>query len=91
MRPQRQLPDTSYSYTSCRTTERRPHGAADTGYHEGSIIVRKAAHQTDVAADVPVQPLNRIIGAEVRPVFAGEIAVGQRLINAILHLFGGLL
>ena len=32
-----------------------------------------------------------IFGSRVRPVFAGKIAVGQRLLNAVLDLLGGLL
>ena len=30
-------------------------------------------------------------GADARPVFAGKVTVGQRLLNAVLDLLGGLL
>ena len=43
-------------------------------------------HHTGAAADLPVQPLNHIVGADASPVFAGEIAVSQRLLNTITAL-----
>ena len=43
------------------------------------------------AADLPVQPFNDIVGADTGPVLTGKIAVGQSLINAVLHLLSGLL
>ena len=45
---------------------------------------------TSAAADLPVQPFNHIVGTDAGPVFAGELAVGQSLLNAILHLLGGI-
>ena len=46
---------------------------------------------THPAADLTVQPLDHIVGADARPVFAGKIAVGQSFLNAVLDLFGGFL
>ena len=43
------------------------------------------------ASDLPVQPFNDIVGADTGPVLTGKIAVGQSLINAVLHLLSGLL
>ena len=38
-----------------------------------------------------VQPLDHVVGTAARPVLAGEVTVGQRLLNAILDLLGGFL
>ena len=59
--------------------------------HQGGISIRERPHHPRPAADLPVQPLDHVVGADARPVLAGEIAVGQRLLNAVLDLFGGLL
>ena len=61
-----------------------------TDQHESGVAVREAANHTGAAADLPVQPFNDIVGTDTSPVLAGEIAVGQRFLNAILHLRGGL-
>ena len=34
------------------------------------------------AADLPVQPLNHIVGTDARPMLAGEVTVGQRFLHA---------
>lgn len=59
--------------------------------HQGGVTVRKCPYHPRPSADLPVQPLDHIVGADARPVLAGEIAVGQRLLNAILDFLGGLL
>ena len=59
--------------------------------HQGGVPVRERPHHAGSAADLPVQPLDHIVGADARPVFAGEIAVGQRFLDAVLDLLGGLL
>ena len=48
-----------------------------TDQHEGRVAVRKAAYHTSAAADLSVQPLNDIVGADTGPVLTGKIAVGQ--------------
>ena len=58
--------------------------------HQGGVPIRKRPHHAGPAADLPVQPLNHVVGADARPVFAGKIAVGQRLLDAVLDLLGGL-
>ena len=59
--------------------------------HQGGISVRERPHHARPSADLPVQPLDHVVGTDARPVFAGKIAVGQRLLNAVLDLLGGLL
>ena len=59
--------------------------------HQGGVAIGECPHHAGAAADLPVQPLDHVVGADARPVFAGKIAVGQRLLNAVLDLFGGLL
>ena len=59
--------------------------------HQGGIAVRERPHHAGPAADLAVQPLDHVVGADACPVLAGEIAVGQRLLNAVLDLLGGLL
>ena len=43
------------------------------------------------AENLTVQPLDHVVGTDARPVLAGEVTVGQRLLNAILDLLGGFL
>ena len=59
--------------------------------HQGGISVRECPYHPRPSADLPVQPLDHIVGADAGPVFAWEIAVGQRLLNAVLDLLGSLL
>ena len=61
-----------------------------TDQHQGRVAVRETARHTGAAADLPVQPLNDIVGADTGPVLTGEIAVGQSLLNAIFYLLCGL-
>ena len=61
-----------------------------TDQHEGGVAIRERAHHPSAAADFPVKPFYDIIGTDTRPVFAGKIAVGKRLFNAIFYLPGGL-
>ena len=55
------------------------------------ISVRERPYHPRPSADLTVQPLDHVVGADARPVLAGEIAVGQRLLDAVLDLLGGLL
>ena len=43
--------------------------------HEGRIAVEEGPCYAGTAADLPVQPLNDIVGADAHPVFTGKIAV----------------
>lgn len=51
--------------------------------HQSRVTVRETTHHTGTAADLPVQPFNDIVGMDTGPVFTGEIAIGQGLLNAI--------
>ena len=59
--------------------------------HQGGISIRERSHHAGPAADLPVQPLDHVVGADARPVLAGKIAVGQRFLNAVLDLLGSFL
>ena len=59
--------------------------------HQGGVAVRECPHHAGPAADLTVQPLDHVVGADAGPVFAGKIAVGQRFLNAVLDLLSCLL
>ena len=59
--------------------------------HQGGVAVRERPCHSRPSADLPVQPLDHVVGTDARPMLAGEIAVGQRLLDAILDLLGSLL
>ena len=40
--------------------------------HESRVAVREASNHTGAASDLPVQPLNDIVGADASSVFAGK-------------------
>lgn len=46
-----------------------------TDQHEGGVTVRESSHHTGAAADLPVQPLETIVGMDLRPVLAGKVAI----------------
>ena len=55
-------------------------------------VVQAVSFPTHALSDAlfPVQPLDHIVGADACPMFTGKIAVGQRLLNAVLNLSGSL-
>ena len=55
--------------------------------HQGGVPVREYPHHTRPSADLTVQPLDHMVGTDARPVLAGEIAVGQRLLHAAADKF----
>ena len=59
--------------------------------HQSRVAVRERSHHAGSAADLTVQPLDHVVGADARPMLTGKIAVGQRLLNAVLDLLGSLL
>ena len=59
--------------------------------HQGGVAVREHSYHAGSAADLTVQPLDHVVGTDARPMLAGKIAVGQRLLNAVLDLLGSLL
>ena len=58
--------------------------------HQSRVAVRERSHHAG-SADLTVQPLDHVVGADARLMLAGKIAVGQRLLNAVLDLLGSLL
>ena len=50
--------------------------------HEDRVPIREGPHHPCAAADLPVKPLNHIVGSDPSPVFIGEIAVSQSLLRA---------
>ena len=48
--------------------------------HEGGVAIREDPHHTGPAADLPVRPLNHVVGADPGPVLAGKVAVSQRFL-----------
>ena len=48
-----------------------------TDQHQDGISVRERPHHAGAPADLTVQPLDHVVGADAGPVFAGKIAVGQ--------------
>ena len=59
--------------------------------HQGGVAIGECPHHTGAPADLTVQPLDHVVSADVGPMLAGKIAVGQRLLNAVLDLLGSLL
>ncbi len=59
--------------------------------HQGGVAIGECPHHTGAPADLTVQPFNHVVGADARPMLAGKFAVSQRLLDAVLDLFGGLL
>lgn len=58
--------------------------------YQSGVAVRERSHHAGSAADFTVQPLDHVVGADARPMLTGKIAVGQRLLNAVLDLLGSL-
>ena len=56
--------------------------------HEGRIAIQKTTHHSGTSANLPVQSLNNVVGADASPMFCRKIAVGKRFFSAILHLPG---
>ena len=45
--------------------------------HQGRVAVRERPHHAGPAADFPVQPLDRVVGTDTRPMLAGEVTVSS--------------
>ena len=59
--------------------------------HQSGVAIGERPHHTGAPTDLTVQPLDHIVGTDARPMLAGKIAVGQRLLNAVLDLLGSFL
>ena len=62
-----------------------------TDQHQGGVAIGECPHHTGAPADLTIQPLDHVVGTDACPMFAGEIAVGQRFFNAVLDFPGSLL
>ena len=56
-----------------------------TDQHQGGIAIRERPYHTGTSANLTVQPLDHIVGADTCPMLAWKVAVGKRFFNAILH------
>ena len=54
--------------------------------HQGGVAVRESPYHAGAPADLTVQPLDHVVGADARPMLAGKIAVSQSFLNAVLDL-----
>ena len=43
--------------------------------HQGGISVRECPHHPRPSADLTVQPLDHVVGADADPVFAGKVTI----------------
>ena len=59
--------------------------------HQRRVPVREAAHYARPAADLAIEPLYGIVGADSRPMLRGKIKIRQRFLNAVFDLPGSLL
>ena len=59
--------------------------------HQGGVAIRERPYHPRPSADLTVQPLDHVVGADARPMLAGKVTIGQRLLNAVLDLLGSLL
>ena len=64
--------------------------------HQSGVAIGECPHHTRPAADLPVQSLDHIVGADPRPVLAGKVAVfgywgkGLKFLVAFLNSYGWL-
>ena len=59
--------------------------------YQSGVAVRERSHHAGSAADLTVQPLDHVVGADAGSMLAGKIAVDQSFLNAVLDLLGSLL
>ena len=45
--------------------------------HQSRATIRERAHHTGSAANLPVQPFNHIVGANLRTMLIGKIAISK--------------
>lgn len=58
----------------------------DTDKHQGGGAIGEGTHNPGTPADLAIEAFNDVVRADPRPVLGRKIAVGQRLLNAVLHL-----
>mgnify|MGYP007005324677 CR=1 FL=1 len=54
--------------------------------HQCRISVRERADYPRPAPDLPVHPLDYIVGSDLRPMLRGKVTVGQSFLDASLNL-----
>ena len=52
--------------------------------HQGRAPVRERPQHARPPTDLPVQPLDHVVGTDARPVLAGKVTIGQCLLDAVL-------
>ena len=57
------------------------------GKHQRRVAVRKTTDNPCTSADLAVQPFDDVVRSNPCPVFRWELAVSQRLVNAVFNLF----
>ena len=55
--------------------------------HQRRISVREGSNHPRPAPDLPVHPLDHIVGSDLHPMLGGEVTVGQRFLNASPNQF----
>ena len=50
---------------------------------QGRVAIREGTHNSGAPADLAVEAFHDVVRADPRPVLRWEIAVGQRLLNAV--------
>lgn len=48
------------------------------GQHQGGVAVRECPHHAGAAADLPVQPLDHVVGADARPIIPKAASYRRR-------------
>ena len=54
--------------------------------HQRGVAVGEGSDHAGTPPDLAVQTLNDVVCADSRPMFSGEISVGQRFLNDVLYL-----
>ena len=52
-----------------------------TDQHQSRVAIREGSHHTGSVADLPVQPLNHIVGADPCPMLIGEMASANKFLR----------
>lgn len=61
-----------------------------TDQHQCRISIREGTDYSCPAPDLPVHPLDDIVGPDLHPMLRGEVTVGQRFLNAIRYFLRSL-
>lgn len=59
--------------------------------HEGRVPIRETTYHAGAPADLPVKPLNDIVGADASPMLRVKIGIGQSFFHTVFNFLGGLL